>query len=160
MKNSQKRGFVLVMLGVVITITASSWWATHDADRAEIEAVKAVVETSYLNGAFNALDPDAMAAGFHEDFAIFSTDGSALGRYEIADWVAGVRERKSDPEFDPAKNKWDYKFAHVDVTGGAAQVKVELSRNGSLVYSDYLSLLKFEEEGWRIVAKVYHRHPR
>ncbi len=36
-------------------------------------------------------------------------------------------------------------------------VKIELSKDGKLVYTDYLSLLKFDS-GWRIVAKVYHRH--
>ncbi len=32
-----------------------------------------------------------------------------------------------------------------------------LSKDGRLVYTDYLSLLKFDS-GWRIVAKVYHSH--
>ena len=45
----------------------------------------------------------------------------------------------------------------IDVTGGVAMVKVELSQEGELVYTDYLSLIKFDS-GWRIVAKVYHKH--
>ncbi|MEM7355177.1 MAG: nuclear transport factor 2 family protein [Acidobacteriota bacterium] len=36
-------------------------------------------------------------------------------------------------------------------------MKIELSKDGKLVYTDYLSLLKFDS-GWRIVAKVYHSH--
>jgi predicted dehydrogenase len=32
-----------------------------------------------------------------------------------------------------------------------------LSRDGKLVYTDYLSLLKFSS-GWKIAAKVYHEH--
>ena len=31
------------------------------------------------------------------------------------------------------------------------------SHEGKHVYTDYLSLLKFDS-GWRIVAKVYHSH--
>ena len=62
-----------------------------------------------------------------------------------------------DPEFDPAKNRWEHKLPSIDVTGGVASVKVELSREGKLVYTDYLSLIKFDS-GWRIVAKVYHKH--
>jgi hypothetical protein len=42
---------------------------------------------------------------------------------------------------------------------GRAAAKIEISKNGKMVYTDYLSLLKFED-GWRIVAKVYHAHPR
>lgn len=72
-------------------------------------------------------------------------------------WVARTAERKADPGFDASENEWQHHFAAVDVTGGSASVKLELSRDGKLVYTDYLSLLKFDS-GWRIVAKVYHRH--
>jgi hypothetical protein len=71
--------------------------------------------------------------------------------------VAGVAKRKADPDFDPANNVWDYKLPIIEVTGGAASVKVELYRNGTLVFTDYPSLLEFDS-GWRIVAKVYHKH--
>jgi len=69
------------------------------------------------------------------------------------------RNRKNKDDFDPAKNQWTHNFANVDVTGGSAAVKVELSHNGKHVYTDYLSLLRFDS-GWKIVAKVYHNHSR
>jgi hypothetical protein len=131
---------------------AASHEKTDPADE-----VRAVVEKSYINGAFNALDPDAMRRGFHPDFAIFSADGETIKRYPIDEWISSVSQKKADPDFDPAKNVWTHKLPVVDVTGGAASVKVELSRNGTLVYTDYLSLLKFDS-GWRIVAKVYQKH--
>ena len=62
------------------------------------KAIKELVEKAYVNGAFNDLDPDAMEAAFHPDFAIFSTKGEELARYEIDDWVSSVRKRKADPE--------------------------------------------------------------
>ena len=68
-----------------------------------------------------------------------------------------TRERKASADFDPAENVWEHHFAAVDVTGDSASVKIELSKEGKKVYTDYLSLLRFES-GWRIVAKVYHRH--
>lgn len=127
-------------------------------DRVEVEAVKELVLQAYINGAFNKLDAEAMARGFHDDFAIFSAKGEAISKYPIANWVEGVKKRKAD-NYDPkdAKNIWEHTFASVDVTGGAAQVKVELRNQGNHVYTDYLSLLKFES-GWKIVAKVYHKH--
>ena len=130
-----------------------------DADHHEDDAatIKSLIEKSYVHGAFNELNPEAMEHGFHPDFAIFSADGEAIKKYPIADWVQRTAERKADAEFDPAQNKWQHHFAAVDVTGGSASVKIELSKDGKLVYTDYLSLLKFDS-GWRIVAKVYHRH--
>ena len=126
----------------------------HEGAAAEIEAL---IEKAYVHGAFNELNPEAMEHGFHPDFAIFSADGEAIKKYPIADWVKRTAERKSSPDFDPAENRWQHRFASVDVTGNSASVKIELSKDGKLVYTDYLSLLKFEN-GWRIVAKVYHRH--
>ena len=119
--------------------------------------IKALIESSYIHGAFNELNPEAMTNGFHKDFAIFSAKGEELSRYEIADWVNGVKKRQGSENFDPKKNVWEHKFAIVDVTGSSAIAKVELSNDGNHVYTDYLSLLKFDT-GWKIVAKVYTKH--
>jgi hypothetical protein len=121
------------------------------------DEVRAVVEDCYINGAFNALDPDAMKRGFHPDFAIFSADGEQIKKYPIGEWATSVAKKKADPAVDPAKNVWGHKLPIIEVTGGAASVKVELYKDGVLVFTDYLSLLKFDS-GWKIVAKVYHRH--
>lgn len=124
----------------------------------EEEAVKKVVFESYVNGAFNELDAESMEKGFHKDFAIYSAKGEEISKYPIADWIEGVKKRKAN-NYEPTdtKNVWEHTFASVDVTGGAAQVKVELRNQGKHIYTDYLSLLKFES-GWKIVAKVYHKH--
>ena len=143
-----------VALAAILALSSTLQAGSDDA----VEQVKQVVEDSYVNGAFNALDPDAMEAGFHPDFAIFSPDGDQISKYPIGDWVKGTRETKMKADFDPAKNVWEHKFASVDVTGHAAAVKIELSKDGKHVYTDYLSLLDFDGT-WRIVAKVYYRHP-
>jgi hypothetical protein len=134
-----------------ITVSARSS-AASDAD-----AVRAVVNSSYCNGAYNALDTDAMARGFHPDFAIFGADGDKLERYPIADWIKAIKARKAKPGFDPASAKRECKLVTVDVTGSSAMVKAEISKDGKLVYTDYLSLLRFQS-GWRIAAKVYTEH--
>lgn len=152
MKRNLKISILLVLL-----VTAMAFTGKHIDDLKAEQEVKQLITNAYINGAFNALDPDAMATGFHEDFAIFSADGETLKRYEISDWVSSVRKKKSSAEFDASKNKWEHKFAMVDVTGNSASVKIELSKDGKHVYTDYLSLLKFDS-GWKIVAKVYHKH--
>jgi hypothetical protein len=147
-----------IVAGLFILITGFFAFSTADKKVSEdVKAVKALIEKSYVNGAFNGLNADAMRAGFHEDFAIFSAKGEAIGKYPIGLWADGVAKRKADPEFDASKNVWAHNFASVDVTGGAASVKIELSHDGKHVFTDYLSLLKFDS-GWRIVAKVYHKH--
>ena len=147
----KRSGVTGAVIGRLILLTSAAGLADDVAD------VREVVETSYINGAFNDLDPDAMRAGFHPDFAIFWAEGEDIGRYPIDTWADGVAKQKADPGFDPAANKWEHELPSIDVTGGVAAVKVELSKDGKLVYTDYLSLIKFDS-GWRIVAKVYHKH--
>ena len=124
----------------------------------DIEQVKAHIVETYLNGAFNQRNIDAMRRGFHEDFAIFSAEGDALGKFPIGVWTAKLGQSLADgyDSADP-KNHWHYEFAAVDVTGGAAAVKLHLYNEGTHIYTDYISLLKFDS-GWRIAAKIYHQH--
>ncbi len=143
---------------VLLLIPAFAFTTNYYVEKAATtDEIKKVVLEGYIHGAFNELNPEAMSKTFHEDFAIFSTKGKDLSRFEIEDWVERTKKRKSSDDFDPAKNKWDHKFDVVDATGGSAMVKVELSKDGKLIYTDYLSLLKFDA-GWRVVAKVYHKH--
>ncbi len=151
-----KKKLAIILVAGFPLVAFTTYYTNNSAEKA---AVEELVLTSYVNGAFNDLNPEAMASGFHPDFAIFSAKGEELSRYEISDWVAGVEKRKSDPKFDASKNAWDHKFSNVNVTGNAATIQVDLTRNGKHVYTDYLSLLKFDS-GWKIVAKVYYQHPK
>ena len=144
-----------VFLGAMIFLMCSSLPAGAD-DTTDIEKV---IVTSYFNGAFNDLDTEAMREGFHADFAIFSADGEKLGRYPIDAWIEGIEKRKQDPGYDRSRARMDCKIVSLDVTGGAAAAKIEISKEGKMVYTDYLSLLKFAD-GWKIAAKVYYAHKK
>jgi hypothetical protein len=144
-----------VIIATVIVFLISSAPAGAD-DKADIETI---IKTSYFKGAFNDLDTQAMRQGFHSEFAIFSADGKELKRYPIDTWIKGIEKRKQDPKYDSSKAKMDCKIVSLDVTGGAAAAKIEISKDGKLVYTDYLSLLKFAD-GWKIAAKVYQAHQK
>ncbi|WP_420318050.1 nuclear transport factor 2 family protein [Ekhidna sp.] len=147
---------ISILISAVILF--ASFIYKNDTNTLEVDAVKKLVSESYINGAFNELNTEAMVNGFHKDFSIYTAKGSEISKYPIDKWVEGVKKRKSNNyNPDDPKNVWDHNFAIVDVTGSSAQVKVELSNQGKLVYTDYLSLLKFDS-GWKIVAKVYHKH--
>ena len=151
-----KRNLLLTGIILATTLLGAFTFVSIENDAAEAE-IKDLVKSAYVHGAFNELNPEAMANGFHKDFAIFSAEGEELGRYEIEDWIAGTKKRQGSDKFDPKNNIWEHKFAIVDATGNSAVAKVELSKDGKHVYTDYLSLLKFES-GWKIVAKVYTKH--
>ena len=147
-----KRLNLIVLALFFLTLVASG--ILNADSKAEVEKV---IQASYFNGAFNDLDTVSMRKGFHPDFAIFSAKGNEISRYPIDTWINGIEKRKQDPNFDKSQSKMDCKIASLDVTGECAAAKIEISKDGKMVFTDYLSLLKFDD-GWKIVAKVYHRH--
>ena len=45
----------------------------------------------------------------------------------------------------------------LDSTGKAAVARVEILRDGEPLYTDYMSLYRFDD-GWKIVAKIFDSH--
>lgn len=145
------------IVSLVLLMLSASLPSEARTMSADAKAIRALVDSAYFNGAFNKLDTKAMSKGFHKDFAIFSARGDELSRYEIETWIQGIEKRKAAADFDASKSKMDCKIVALDVTGGSASAKIELYRGGKLIYTDYLSFLKFTD-GWKIAAKVYHKH--
>jgi hypothetical protein len=46
----------------------------------------------------------------------------------------------------------------VEISGTAAFCRVELSREGRHLFTDFLALYRFAD-GWKIVGKSFYRHP-
>ena len=74
----------------------------------------------------------------------------------IDQWAQSIERNKQTKPEGP-----DYEITSeiplVDVTGNAAVARVELYKDGKHIYSDYMSLYRFDD-GWKIVGKIYHRH--
>ena len=121
---------------------------------AEEAAIKALVQTAYVDGLQNLGDLEKTKAGFHPDFVLLGLRDGALTRLPIAEWIASAAKRKADGAKPPLTT---CKFLSVDVTGSAASVKLELHQNDIRIFTDYLSLYKFPD-GWKIVGKIYYRH--
>ncbi len=147
-----------IILSIVVLLITELLTANLLADsKDDISEIRNVINKSYFNGASNELDTKSMREGFHPDFVILSLDGTELRRYPIARWIENTEKWKASPEFDKEKAKADCKIVSLDVTGVVASAKTEEWHNGKLIYTDYLSLMKFEN-GWKIVVKVYNKH--
>ena len=118
------------------------------------EAIKALVQTAYVDGLMNLGDLEKTRAGFHPDFVLLGVQNGKLTRLPIADWIASTEKRKAQGQKPPLTV---CKFLQVDITGNAAVVKLELHQDARHVFTDYLSLYEFPE-GWKIVGKIYFRH--
>ncbi len=146
----------IVTAALIIAVAATAW--AGDAMSPEQLAVQKVVMDSYVDGIHNFRRVEAVKAGFHPGFEMLYLREGKLEKLPIYNWIATLEERnRKEPLPADAKPTTTARFASIDVTGTAAVCKVELTRDGKLVFTDYLSLYKFDD-GWKIVGKVFHRH--
>lgn len=130
---------------------------TNNQNDMEKEKIAKLLEEKYLNGAANRMDTEKMLELFHPDFAIFSSDDHQLIKFPLLAWKNAVDEYKADDKGKPGLRNLTHKLDYIDVAGNAATTKVLLYRNGELLATDYISLLKIEGE-WKVVSKVAYSH--
>ncbi|NJN42378.1 MAG: nuclear transport factor 2 family protein [Flammeovirgaceae bacterium] len=122
----------------------------------EEDAIKAVINKSYVGGIHNNGSIDDIREGFHPTFSMLRLTDNEVKPLPIEEWIASIEKARSQSG-KPAQPPTMGKFISVDVTGNAAVVKLELYKENKKTFTDYLVLYKFEE-GWRIVSKTYYRH--
>lgn len=124
----------------------------------DIDRIKQVIQTAYVEGLQNEGDFEKIDAGFHPDFELLGLgEGNNMWHLSISDWKKKIQEKLDKGEL-PRKEgeKISVKFLDVDVTGSVAVAKFEFYVGEKLVYIDYQSLYKFED-GWKIVSKVFQK---
>jgi hypothetical protein len=122
----------------------------------EESAVREAILAAYQEGICNVGDVEAIRKGFHEAFTMYGTREGVLWTRSLDQWIASVEKNKEDGKYPP-EEKVTLEFPMIDITGNTAMVKTAFYRGTELAYSDYLSLYKFND-GWKIVAKVFHTH--
>jgi hypothetical protein len=119
------------------------------------EMILLTIEKAYVLGIQNVKEIENIEKGFHPGFNLLGVDqNNQLTKFPIYTWYDLVKTR--DAAGEKPEVETTAKYPLLDITGNAAIVKVELYREGKMIFTDYLSLYKFEE-GWRIVTKIYHR---
>ena len=122
------------------------------------EAIKNVITSAYVNGLQNKGPVADIEAGFHPGFNLLGVRNDELTKWPIYSWVQYHEKKLKEDPSPPAKEDiTTCEFPLIDITGNAAIVKIELFKGGNKIFTDYLSLYKFEE-GWKIVSKIYYRH--
>ena len=140
---------------VLILIAAAA--AGASANEREEKAVVQVITDAYINGVHANPDAAAMRRGFHPDFRMLVLSDGKMTAVTLDEWAGRVE--KSAANASAARPAIKADFREVNVTGSAASVRVEVFRDGKHTFTDYLLLYKFGD-GWKIVSKTYHTHPR
>ena len=147
-----------MMKAMTFALTAmlvlSSAFPVRAEEASDEAAIKQLVQQAYVDGLLNLGDLEKTRAGFHLDFVLLGLRNGQLTKFPIADWIASAEKQKTAGQKPPVTA---IQKITIDITGTAAAVKLELTRAGKLVYTDYLSLYKFGD-GWKIVGKIYFSH--
>lgn len=124
----------------------------------EVELIKKVIQSAYVEGIQNEGDITKIDAGIHPDFNLLGIgENGIIWKLPIAEWKEKVIKRKNEGKLPRTKdNLVSIKFLSVDVTGTAAVAKFEFYVGGELKYVDYISMYKFNE-GWKMVSKIYYQ---
>jgi hypothetical protein len=146
----------VVMRKRVLMLAAAMALPVLAAAGGDAEAVKAVVKSAYVDGVHAKPDAAAMRAGFHPAFRMLVLKDGAVTGVTLDEWASRV-EKGAAARTGPGP-EIRHEFTHVDVTGNAAVVRLELHRDGRHTFTDYLSLYRFPD-GWKIVAKTFQSHP-
>ena len=145
----------VVVLSLFLFMVAAIQAQQKDADKA---AIKNAIQTAYVDGLQNEGDAEKIDFGFHPDFVMVGVgEDGKVWKYPIANWKESALKKKAEGKL-PLKDdsKISVKFKSIDITGNAAVVKMDYFRGGQHEYVDYISLYKFED-GWKMVAKIFHK---
>lgn len=144
--------YIVVLWALIVP---AGLYAGGDDDQ---ETIKQVILSAYVDGLQNKGPVPEIEAGFHPGFELLGIRNNELTKWPIYSWVQYHENKlKENPDRPSGEETVTGNFPMIDITGNAAVAKVELYKGGSIIFTDYLSLYKFEE-GWKIVSKIYYRH--
>ena len=99
---------------------------------------------------------DKVQSGFHPEFRMLVRKGDEIDKVGPEDCLQQVTERRAnDPSF--FEQPRTFEIPMIDIQDTAAVARIELSRGGRHLFTDYQLLYKFEDQ-WRIVSKIFHAH--
>ena len=144
------RIFATAMLLGLAAVTSLAAPPDESAD------VKAVVQSAYVEGVHAKGDAALRRQGFHPDFRMLVLRDGKMSVVTLEEWIGRLEARNQENPNAP-KPAIKAEFPIVDITGNAAVVRVELSRDGKHTFTDYLLLYKLPD-GWKIVSKIFQSH--
>ncbi len=122
--------------------------------------IRDVIQRAYIEGIHINGDSEAIRSGFHPSFVMFSQRDGEIRQTLIENWIAAIEKRKAEtPESEAKADKPNVKgeIEVLDLAGAAAVARVRVHRDGKLVYTDFMSLYRFED-GWKIIGKIFTSH--
>jgi hypothetical protein len=147
---------MVLFLLLALTVASAALCAGETDIEKDKVAIRETIETAYVKGIHIESDVELIKTGFHPAFTMFIYEEGNIRKLTIDEWMKSI-ERRKQTGMERPKYEITSEIPMVDVTGQAAVARIELYKDGKHIYSDYMSLYKFDD-GWKIIGKIYHRH--
>ena len=140
---------------IFVIVIFSSLFCTQNTEiNPEEEAIKKVIFDAYIEGIFNKGNAALARNGFHPDCNALILRQDQLLKISAYSYVERFEKNPG-----PLRAGTTHQFTNVHVTGYAAMAIVEIYQDSEHIYTDYISLYKFNS-GWKVVTKIYYAHNR
>ena len=139
---------------LLCALFAASVAAQENADDA---AIKEAVDRGYVQGVHVDADGAKIRSGMHESFVMFVRKGDEVTQLTRDAWIERLEAGKAARKADAPKPATTAEITVLDRSGDSAVVRVKLFRDGKQLFTDYISLYRFES-GWKMVGKIFYRH--
>lgn len=150
-----KKAIFLITAVVICGLTS---WSQPESGKDQ-DQIKKVIQAAYIDGLQNRTNLDAIEEGFHPGFSLLIYKGNMMDKLPIYNWAQYAKMKKEkNPDGPTEEEKVSCTFENIDITGTAAVAKIKFFIGKKHVYTDYLSLYKFDD-GWKIVSKIYYKIP-
>lgn len=125
----------------------------------EKQAIKNVIQTSYVEGLQNEGNLAKIDQGIHPGFVLLGIgEGDKMWELPIGKWKEKTEKKLEEGKLPRTEELVTVKFLSIDITGTAAVAKIEFYVGEKLTYIDYISLYKFEGN-WKMVNKIFYKLP-
>ena len=118
----------------------------------EKEAIKEIIQYSLIDGYLNEYDIPKIEKGIHPEFFIMEKQDGKLNKKTYSDLMAYVKKVKPQRP-NGRRVKVTIKILSVDVVGEIGCAKVEFYVGSTLHGTDYISLMKFDNQ-WRLMVSI------
>ncbi len=130
----------------------TAWLVAQPSEKTDEEAIRDVLQHSYVEGMYIKRDPELLRSGLASTFVMQVFWDGELSRSTVSEWFARMKLNGK-----PTAKKIESKIKVLDVTGVAAVARVDLYVNSKHKYTDYFGLYK-TDEGWKMVTKMFHAY--
>lgn len=139
---------ISLLMMALLTLASGTGLASEET-RAEI---RNVVIRSYVEGVFVRQSPELVRRGFSPSFVMQVLEEGQVHTLTLDEWLDRLNLNGTLARTDVTSQ-----VTLINYLGNAAVVRVEILENSELKVTDYFSLYH-TEEGWQIVARIFHRH--